>query len=97
MVYNLIFIIYRIDTVEIEEGRSLYKTVSFSCSSIYSYMNNEPTKPCYTNKMLWLSEDLSRALSYGPDVKIFKVKNSLNLVNLIGNIPEFLNEELDDE
>jgi hypothetical protein len=48
--------------------------------------------------MLWLSEDINRALSYGSDIKIFEVKNELNLVNLMSDaIPIFLNEELDDE
>ena len=86
------------DIVNINVGTQLYKTVSYPCSSIKSYMNNNPDKPCYTNKMLWLSEDLNRALSYGSDVKVFEVKNDLNLINLMSdNIPNFLNEKLDDE
>ena len=86
------------EIVNIKSGELLYKTVSYDCESIYSYMNNEPDKPCYTNKMLWLSQDLNRALSYGSDVKIFEVKNELNLINLmIDTIPNFLNDKLDDE
>ena len=50
--------------VRYNKGTELYKTVSFPCPSIKSYMFF-PNQPCRTNKMLWLTEDLERALSYG--------------------------------
>ena len=82
----------------IDKGTSLFKTVSFPCGSIQSYMDIKPAKPCYTNKMLWLSEDRERALSYGSDLKIFMVNYDLNLWNLTNdNIPNFLNDKIDDE
>ena len=82
----------------IDKGTQLFKTVSFPCGSIKSYMDIKPTKPCYTNKMLWLSEDKERALSYGSDLKIFMVNYDLNLWNLNNdNIPNFFNEKIDDE
>ena len=86
------------DVKIIDKGTQLFKTVSYECESIKSYMDIKPTKPCYTNKMIWLSEDRERALSYGSDLKIFMVKNDLNLLNLTNdNIPNFLNDKIDDE
>ena len=86
------------DVKIIDKGTQLFKTVSFPCGSIKSYMDIKPAKPCYTNKMLWLSEDKERALSYGSDLKIFEVNYDLNLWNLtIDNIPNFLNDKIDDE
>ena len=82
----------------IDKGTQLFKTVSFPCGSIKSYMDIKPSKPCYTNKMLWLSEDKERALSYGSDLKIFMVNYDLNLWNLTNDtIPYFLNDKIDDE
>ena len=86
------------DVKIIDKGTQLFKTVSFPCGSIKSYMDIKPSKPCYTNKMLWLSEDKERALSYGSDLKIFMVNYDLNLWNLTNDIiPNFLNDKIDDE
>ncbi len=86
------------DIENIAVNTHLYKTVSYPCASIKSYMDTYPDKTCYTNKMLWLSEDLERAKSYGSDVKKFSVQKELNLVNLMSDTPpSFLNDYLDDE
>jgi hypothetical protein len=50
-----------------EMGKILYKTVSYECEDIIKYMS-EDKGPCQTNKMIWLTEDIERALSYGEDL-----------------------------
>ena len=71
--------------ITIEKNKKLYKTVSYPCGSILEYMNLYKTEPCRTNKMLWLSEDKERALSYGSSLKIFTATADFDLWNLLGN------------
>ena len=78
---NISYIIMIIHTI-IKDTR-LYKTVEYPCESIKSYMEMKPDKPCRTNKMLWLSEDKERALSYGKNLKIFTIQSDIDLWNLI--------------
>lgn len=84
--------------VRYNKGTKLYKTVSFPCPSIKSYMDSFPKQPCRTNKMLWLTEDLERALSYGSELKVFTLKDDIELWNLMENdLHEFFMENIDDE
>ena len=52
---------------------------------------------CMTNKMIWLSEDKERALSYGSDLKIFKTNTDIDLWNLMDPNPYPFKIESSDE
>ena len=75
----------------------LYKTVSFPCKSISEYMRLFPEEPCRTNKMLWLSEDKERALSYGSSLKTFMTKSDIDLWDLTGPVYPFQIKDADVE
>ena len=75
----------------------LYKTVSFPCKSISEYMRLFPEEPCRTNKMLWLSEDKERALSYGSSLKTFMTKSDIDLWDLMGPVYPFQIKDADVE
>ncbi len=85
-------------TIFYDKGTKLYKTVSFPCTSIKSFINSFPTQPCRTNKMIWLTEDKNRALSYGSELKIFKLKHDIELWNLMNpDLHDFFIEKIEDE
>ena len=77
----------------------LYKTVEYPCESINSYMKLKSNQPCRTNKMLWLSEDKDRALSYGKNLKIFTIQSDIDLWNLIDSdyYPFKITDDVDEE
>ena len=60
-------------------------------------MEWEKDSKCMTNKMLWLSEDKERALSYGTDLKIFKTNTDIDLWNLMDPNPYLFEIESGDE
>jgi hypothetical protein len=68
-----------------EMGKILYKTASYECSAITEFMGGFPDQPCRTNKMIWLTEDIERALSYGEDLKIFKLRSDVDLYDLMSS------------
>jgi len=72
-------------TVSIKKGKILFKSVSYSCESIFDYMEKDPSSKCKTNKMIWLSENEERARSYGDDIKYFTVVKELTLLDFIGD------------
>ena len=89
---------YNLKTVP--TNTKLYKTTEYNCDDIFDYMKLEPSQPCKSNKMLWLSEDKERALSYGPNLKMFQVEAEMSLWNLLENdYFEFFfrDETIDDE
>ena len=89
---------YNLETVP--TNTKLYKTTEYNCDDIFDYMKLEPSQPCKSNKMLWLSEDKERALSYGPNLKMFQVEAEMSLWNLLENdYFEFFfrDETIDDE
>ena len=71
-------------TVSIKKGKVLFKSVSYDCESIFEYMEKDPSSKCKTNKMIWLSENEERALSYGDDIKYFRVMKELTLLDFVG-------------
>ena len=80
-----------------EMDKILYKTVSYECKDIIEYMS-EDKGPCQTNKMIWLTEDRERALSYGGDLKSFTLKRDIDLYNLMGpNSYKFFLESVSDD
>jgi hypothetical protein len=84
-------ITFRKDTI-------FYKTVSHECKDIIKYMSKD-RGPCQSNKMIWLTEDRERALSYGEDLKIFTLERDINLYNLMcpKSYEFFLESVSDDE
>jgi ssDNA-binding Zn-finger/Zn-ribbon topoisomerase 1 len=56
-----------------------------------------PEEQCRTNKMLWLSEDKERALSYGSSLKTFMTKSDIDLWDLTGPVYPFQIKDADVE
>jgi len=83
--------------ITIDKDRELYKTTTYDCPDIEKYMEWENDSKCMTNKMLWLSEDKGRALSYGTDLKIFKTNSDIDLWNLMDPNPYPFEIESGDE
>jgi len=71
-------------TISIKKDTVLFKSVSYSCESIFDYMEKDPSSKCKTNKMIWLSENEDRARSYGSDIKFFRVVKDLTLLDFVG-------------
>lgn len=71
-------------TVSLKKGKVLFKSVSYSCESIFDYMEKDPSSKCKTNKMIWLSENEERARSYGDDIKYFTLVKELTLLDFVG-------------
>tara|TARA_Y100001970_G_scaffold253401_1_gene328145 strand:+ start:1972 stop:2901 length:930 start_codon:yes stop_codon:yes gene_type:complete len=81
----------------IKLNTELYKSVNFPCKEIVEYMKTFPDQSCGSNKMIWLSENKSRALSYGFNLKIFKTKSDIELWNLMREPYLFQLEHINDE